>query len=112
MEKRILGRWLYGKDQVYELKVEPWGALIFAEDSLKVSLTRVSMLRWRGDVGMVEGMYLVLEYEPASDTIETEFIPPEHLEEPEPKKVEEPAPAPKPKAAPAKAAPTPAPKPK
>ena len=78
MEKRILGRWKYGKSQVYELKVEPWGALIFAEDTLKVSLTRVSMLRWRGDVGMVEGMYLVLEYEPASDTIETEFIPPEH----------------------------------
>merc|ERR1712232_968383 len=58
-ERRIVGFWKYQGGQ-YEIRLEPWGALTFNEETMKVDLMRKSKLTWRGEFEMVMGMALVL----------------------------------------------------
>lgn len=75
-EKRLIGFWKYSGGQ-YQIKVEPWGALIFTEEKCKIDLMRKSKLTWRGEWEEVPGMAIVLTYEPGCDIVVTQFIPPE-----------------------------------
>mmetsp|Transcript_81854 Transcript_81854/g.162536 ORF Transcript_81854/g.162536 Transcript_81854/m.162536 type:complete len:949 (+) Transcript_81854:65-2911(+) len=77
-EQRILGRWKYVGGS-FEIRLEPWGALIFHEDNIKIDLMRKSKLRWRGELELISGMILHLSYEPGSDVLVTEFIPPDDV---------------------------------
>lgn len=74
-EKRILGSWEY-EGGSYEIRLEPWGALVFHEESVKIDLMRKSKLRWRGELELISGMVLNVSYEPGADMLITEFIPP------------------------------------
>jgi len=85
-EKRLVGHWQYEGGK-YEIKIEPWGALIFAEETIKIDLMRKSKLSWRGEFEQIEGMALVLTYEPGCDMLTTNFIaPPGEEMQPEEKK--------------------------
>lgn len=79
-ERRIVGHWSYGGGK-YEICLEPWGALIFKEENIKIDLMRKGKLRWRGEFEMVSGMALNLSYEPGADVLMTEFIPPPDMPE-------------------------------
>eukprot|EP00933_Yihiella_yeosuensis_P026512 TRINITY_DN20591_c1_g1_i2.p1 TRINITY_DN20591_c1_g1~~TRINITY_DN20591_c1_g1_i2.p1 ORF type:complete len:964 (+),score=232.40 TRINITY_DN20591_c1_g1_i2:96-2894(+) len=74
-EKRLVGFWTYGGG-TFEIRLEQWGALVFHEEPVKVDLMRKSKLRWRGEVEMISGMVLNISYEPGSDVVITEFVPP------------------------------------
>lgn len=75
-EKRLIGFWKYQGGK-YEIKVEPWGALTFSEETTKIDLMRKSKLTWRGEFEQIPGMALVLSYEPGCDLLTTKFLPPE-----------------------------------
>lgn len=79
-EQRIVGHWKYLGGS-FEIKLENWGALVFIEESMKIDLMRKSKLRWRGELELISGMILNLNYEPGSDVITSEFIPPAHIPE-------------------------------
>lgn len=79
-EQRIVGHWKY-PGGAFEIRIENWGALVFIEESLKIDLMRKSKLRWRGELELISGMILHLNYEPGSDVITSEFIPPAHIPE-------------------------------
>mmetsp|Transcript_45942 Transcript_45942/g.103102 ORF Transcript_45942/g.103102 Transcript_45942/m.103102 type:complete len:741 (-) Transcript_45942:201-2423(-) len=79
-EKRLTGWWEYPGSS-FEIKLEPWGALVFKEDTLKIELMQKSKLRWRGEVEMISGMILNLSYEPGSDVLVLEFVPPPDMPE-------------------------------
>ncbi|CAK0839089.1 unnamed protein product, partial [Prorocentrum cordatum] len=84
-EKRIVGVWEYGQavgqKNSFQIRLEPWGALVFQEESIKIDLMRKGLLRWRGELELVSGMVLNLSYEPGSDVMTTEFIPPPDVPE-------------------------------
>ena len=48
---------------------------------MKIELMQKSKLRWRGEVEMISGMVLNLSYEPGSDVVVLEFIPPPDMPE-------------------------------
>ena len=79
-EKRLVG-WWESPGSTFEIKLEPWGALVFKEDTMKIELMQKSKLRWRGEVEMISGMVLNLSYEPGSDVVVLEFIPPPDMPE-------------------------------
>lgn len=81
-EKRIQGKWKYHGGE-YTIKMEPWGALVFHEQDIKVDMIQKSMLSWSGEFELISGMKINLKYEPGADQIETEMIPPEELAESE-----------------------------
>lgn len=126
-ERRLIGLWEYGGGK-YEIRLENWGALVFLEDTVRVDLMRKSKLSWRGDFEQIEGMAIVLSYEPGADMITTQFIAPPDcpeeqkykgpthftskrvyapptMSEPEPVEEETPTPAPAPVPPPAPPAP-------
>ena len=74
-EKRIVGWWEY-PGSTFEIRLEPWGALVFQEDTVKIELMKKGKLRWRGEVELISGMVLNLSFEPGSDVLVLEFIPP------------------------------------
>ena len=74
-EKRIVGWWEY-PGSTFEIRLEPWGALVFQEDTVKIELMKKGKLRWRGEVELISGMILNLSFEPGSDVLILEFIPP------------------------------------
>ena len=75
-----MGFWEYPGSS-FEIRLEPWGALVFQEDTLKIELMKKSKLRWRGEVELISGMVLNLSFEPGSDVLLLEFIPPPELPE-------------------------------
>lgn len=75
-----MGFWEYPGSS-FEIRLEPWGALVFQEDTLKIELMKKSKLRWRGEVELISGMVLNLSFEPGSDVLLLEFIPPPDLPE-------------------------------
>lgn len=77
-EKRIVGWWEY-PGSTFEIRLEPWGALVFQEDTVKIELMKKGKLRWRGEVELISGMVLNLSFEPGSDVLVLEFIPPSEL---------------------------------
>lgn len=79
-EKRIVGWWEYPGSK-FEIRLEPWGALIFQEDTVKVDLMKKGKLRWRGEIELISGMILNLSFEPGSDVLVLEFIPPPDMPE-------------------------------
>ncbi|CAK8990381.1 Uncharacterized protein SCF082_LOCUS2198 [Durusdinium trenchii] len=54
-EKRIVGWWEYPGSS-FEIRLEPWGALVFHEDTVKIELMKKGKLRWRGEVELISGM--------------------------------------------------------
>eukprot|EP00927_Polykrikos_kofoidii_P030791 TRINITY_DN26504_c0_g1_i1.p1 TRINITY_DN26504_c0_g1~~TRINITY_DN26504_c0_g1_i1.p1 ORF type:complete len:1037 (-),score=176.99 TRINITY_DN26504_c0_g1_i1:184-3294(-) len=81
-EKRILGLWSYGNGTgCYEVKLEPWGALIWKEESMRIDLMRKGKLRWRGELEMISGMILNLSFEPGSDVLVSTFDIPADIPE-------------------------------
>ncbi|CAJ1427211.1 unnamed protein product [Effrenium voratum] len=92
-EKRIVGWWTY-PGSTFEVRLERWGALVFheareapssviktLEDTVKIELMQKSKLRWRGEVELISGMVLNLSFEPGSDVLILEFIPPPDMPE-------------------------------
>ncbi|CAJ1350024.1 unnamed protein product [Effrenium voratum] len=79
-EKRIVGWWTY-PGSTFEVRLERWGALVFHEDTVKIELMQKSKLRWRGEVELISGMVLNLSFEPGSDVLILEFIPPPDMPE-------------------------------
>ncbi|CAK9073204.1 Uncharacterized protein SCF082_LOCUS35885 [Durusdinium trenchii] len=79
-EKRIVGWWEYPGSS-FEIRLEPWGALVFHEDTVKIELMKKGKLRWRGEVELISGMVLNLSFEPGSDVLVLEFIPPPEMPE-------------------------------
>eukprot|EP00440_Ansanella_granifera_P017790 gb/GFBE01019321.1/.p1 GENE.gb/GFBE01019321.1/~~gb/GFBE01019321.1/.p1 ORF type:complete len:925 (+),score=196.95 gb/GFBE01019321.1/:1-2775(+) len=79
-EKRLIGKWEY-PGSTFEIRLEPWGALVFHEDTVKIELMRKSKLRWRGEVELISGMVVNVSYEPGSDVLMLEFVPPPDLPE-------------------------------
>jgi len=79
-EKRLVGKWNY-PGGVFQIKLENWGALIFCEETVNIDLMRKSKLRWQGELELISGMILKVAYEPGSDVLITEFIPPPDMPE-------------------------------
>mmetsp|Transcript_23292 Transcript_23292/g.40967 ORF Transcript_23292/g.40967 Transcript_23292/m.40967 type:complete len:927 (+) Transcript_23292:60-2840(+) len=79
-ERRIVGHWKYGGGQ-YEICLEPWGALVFKEETVKIDLMRKGKLRWAGEFEMISGMEIKISYEPGADVLMTDFTPPPDIPE-------------------------------
>jgi hypothetical protein len=82
-EKRIAGVWSYGNNDAgqFQIRLEPWGALDFIEEQIKIPLLRTGLLRWQGEFEMVSGMILRISYEPGSDVIVTNWDVPDDMPE-------------------------------